>query len=244
MRPREPTAVGTSGGNEYCSRTRCTEKERGGEKERQTSALESMRMSEGEGECKRERERGRKEKELRGGRANEEGSMSTYHWKERGLEVQENRLLPEGAEGSPRGQDSRRMRGGRGNARSRSDSVSPLSLLLHLAQPFSVLPHSFFVQPSLSSFLVTRAHARKEAPLLGPNRSSPSLSRRLAEDPRPRPTAHDPRPRGHGVIPSGVLNIWVIVHANRRGIRIREILSSVNLIVVEILITDEGNLQK
>lgn len=38
---------------------------------------------------------------------------------------------------------------------------------------------------------------------------------RLGEDPRSRPSAHDPRPRGHGVIRSGVLNIWVIVNANR-----------------------------
>ncbi|KAG7209243.1 hypothetical protein KM043_015364 [Ampulex compressa] len=49
-------ACRTSGRNEYCSRARRREKERGGEKEWQTSALESMRMYGG-----RKRERAGKE---------------------------------------------------------------------------------------------------------------------------------------------------------------------------------------
>ena len=151
--------------------------------------------------------------------------MASIHWKERGVEVQENRLLAEGAEGSTRGQDTRRMRGGRGNARSRSDSVPSFSFA-PFAQPFSAFLPSCFL-PRVPPLLLSSFHARvaRVLSLHSPIRLSLSLSLsfslpvshcwRLGEDPRSRPSAHDPRPRGHGVIRSGVLNIWVIVNANR-----------------------------
>lgn len=129
--------------------------------------------------------------------------------RERAVQVQENRLL---AEGGTRGQDTRRMRGGRGNARSRSDTVPSFSFA-PFAQPFST--------PLLSRFLhcilvfvarVHRAFSRSRAQLVP---ISVSVRWRLGEDPRSRPSAHDPRPCGHGVIRPGVLNIWVIVNANR-----------------------------
>lgn len=144
---------------------------RGGEKERQTSALESMRMSGG-----RERQRSRKsDREIGrnaagearggGGRRNKvrertdavEGATSalrttraarrgTAREGERAAEVQENRLPAEGAEGSTRGQDPRRMRGGRGNARSRSDTVPSFSFA-PLAEPFSFVRSLLLCRP-------------------------------------------------------------------------------------------------
>lgn len=158
------------------------------ERRRQTSALESMRMSEGserrrmaEGGRERrsgsEREgenKGRGRRSVRGrGRREREGRMASIRWKERGVEVQENRLLAEGAEGSTRGQDTRRMRGGRGNARSRSDSVPSFSFV-PFAQPFSAFFPSCFL-PRVPPLLLSSFHARI-APALslsGPNSSLP-----------------------------------------------------------------------
>ena len=182
----------TSGGNEYCSRTRSVWRERTWRRERTADVrtwiyadvwrereTENDRGKKRAAEREREsrRERATWEKEVRGRRRRErESGMASIHWKERGVEVQENRLLAEGAEGSTRGQDTRRMRGGRGNARSRSDSVPSFSFA-PFAQPFSAFLPSCFL-PRVPPLLLSSFHARvaRVLSLHSPIRLSLSLS--------------------------------------------------------------------
>lgn len=121
-----------------------------------------------------------------------------------------------GSRGVHEGPGHSRMRGGRGNARSRSDAVPSFSFT-PFARPFSPFLLSLSISLAFSTapdFPSSSAIYYCILSLLG-LRNALSLQRRcLGEDRRSRPSAHDPRPRGHGVIRSGVLNIWVIGVAN------------------------------
>lgn len=218
------------------------EKERGGEKERQTSALESMRMSEGS----ERRRMAEKEEESGGAGAREtenrrrgrrryvaaEGGSERAGWlrstgaRERSGSAREP-ITRGGSRGVHEGPGySAHAR--RAWERALTFRQCPLFLFRSIRPALLRVP-SLLLSPSRTTaapLFFPRARVARVLSLQGPIRLSLlslslSLSLpvshcwRLGEDPRSRPSAHDPRPRGHGVIRSGVLNIWVIVNANR-----------------------------
>lgn len=115
-----------------------------------------------------------------------------------------------GWQGDATGTEARRMRGGRGNARSCPDNPSPsLSRrcpdYLRLARPTSrPFPRPF---EGLRAFLLpplcpsrSRSRSRARSYRRGPLSPSPTPWGRTGEPRRSRPSAHDPRPRGRAFL--------------------------------------------
>ena len=122
------------------------------------------------------------------------------------------------------------MRGGRGNARSRSDSVPSFSFV-PFDQPFSA--SSFFLALlslplslsfSLALLCLSSFHARvaRVLSLLGPNSPSPPSSVSRRGSPITAERARSKAPRARSYSRPGVLNIWVIGNANKKRERERK----------------------